>query len=177
LLEAAVKNRKLVAEKAEPSAEVASLRARVGAMDMADAAPATPVDLDELRDCPRRLNSALGTTRGPDRNRNYGRGGNSRSGAYRPAACAGAGRLRSQKLSQKRGSTRNRLNFNARVAAPIARSLHPASRRYSATMRAFFRVVGGADEQYIFWRRPGERWPGRNAVSQPSGHSPVHAFR
>ena len=50
LLEAAVKNRKLVAEKAEPSAEVASLRARVGAMDMADAAPTTPVDLDELRD-------------------------------------------------------------------------------------------------------------------------------
>jgi hypothetical protein len=40
----------VVAEKAEPSAEVASLRARVGAMDMADAAPATPVDLDELRD-------------------------------------------------------------------------------------------------------------------------------
>jgi hypothetical protein len=40
----------VVAEKAEPSAEVASLRARVGAMDMADAAPTTPVDLDELRD-------------------------------------------------------------------------------------------------------------------------------
>jgi hypothetical protein len=39
-----------VAEKAEPSAELASLRARVGAMDMADAAPTTPVDLDELRD-------------------------------------------------------------------------------------------------------------------------------
>jgi hypothetical protein len=38
-------------------------------------------------------------------------------------------------------------------------------------------AVGGADEQYIFWRRPGERWPGRNAVSQPSGHSRVHAFR
>jgi hypothetical protein len=37
--------------------------------------------------------------------------------------------------------------------------------------------VGGADEQYILWRRPVERWPGRNAVSQPSGHSPVHAFR
>jgi hypothetical protein len=39
-----------VAEKAEPGAEVASLRARVDAMDMADAAPTTPVDLDELRD-------------------------------------------------------------------------------------------------------------------------------
>ena len=39
------------------------------------------------------------------------------------------------------------------------------------------RGVGGADEQYILWRRPVERWPGRNAVSQPSGHSPVHAFR
>jgi hypothetical protein len=37
-----------VAEKAEPSAEVASLRARVDAMEMADAAPTTPVDLDEL---------------------------------------------------------------------------------------------------------------------------------
>jgi hypothetical protein len=41
-----------VAEKAEPSAEAADPRARVGAMDMADAAPATPGDstLDELRD-------------------------------------------------------------------------------------------------------------------------------
>ena len=39
LLEAAVKNRKLVAEKAEPSAEVASLRARVGAMDMVRIVP------------------------------------------------------------------------------------------------------------------------------------------
>ena len=37
--------------------------------------------------------------------------------------------------------------------------------------------VGGGDKQYILWRRPGERWPGRDAVSQPSGHSPVHAFR
>jgi hypothetical protein len=45
-----------VAEKAEPSAEVASLRARVDAMDMADAAPTTPVDLDELRDA---LSTAL----------------------------------------------------------------------------------------------------------------------
>ena len=43
LSEAAVKNQKLVAEKAE-------LRARVGAMDMVNAAPTTPVDLDELRD-------------------------------------------------------------------------------------------------------------------------------
>jgi hypothetical protein len=41
----------VVTEKAEPSAEVASLRARV------DAAPATPVDLDELRDA---LSKALG---------------------------------------------------------------------------------------------------------------------
>jgi hypothetical protein len=32
-----------VAEKAEPSAEVASLRAQVGAMDMVNAAPTTPV--------------------------------------------------------------------------------------------------------------------------------------
>jgi hypothetical protein len=40
----------VVAEKAEPSAEVASLPARMDAMDMADAAPTTPVDLDELRD-------------------------------------------------------------------------------------------------------------------------------
>jgi hypothetical protein len=38
-------------------------------------------------------------------------------------------------------------------------------------------TVAGSDEQYILWRRPGERWPGRNAISQPSGHSPVHAFR
>jgi hypothetical protein len=28
------------------------------------------------------------------------------------------------------------------------------------------RRVGGGDEQYILWRRPGERWPGRNAVSR-----------
>jgi hypothetical protein len=42
LSEAAVKNQKLVAEKAE-------LRARVGAMDMVNAAPTTPT-LDELRD-------------------------------------------------------------------------------------------------------------------------------
>ena len=51
--------------------------------------------------------------------------------------------------------------------APAATGIRPSAGR----------TVGGADEQYIFWRRPGERWPGRNAVSQPSGHSPVHAFR
>jgi hypothetical protein len=28
------------------------------------------------------------------------------------------------------------------VAAPIARSLHPASRRYSPTIRALLRVIG-----------------------------------
>jgi hypothetical protein len=28
------------------------------------------------------------------------------------------------------------------VAAPIARSLHPASRKYSATIRALLRVIG-----------------------------------
>ena len=46
LLEAAVKNRKLVAEKAEPSAEVASLRARVGAMDMVRIVPLLALTLD-----------------------------------------------------------------------------------------------------------------------------------
>jgi hypothetical protein len=49
---AAVKNQKLVAEKAEQSAEAAALRAPVDATDMVDAAP-TPFDegsmLDELR--------------------------------------------------------------------------------------------------------------------------------
>jgi hypothetical protein len=49
LSEAAVKNQKLIAEKAELSAEAADLRARVGAMDMVNAAPTTPT-LDELRD-------------------------------------------------------------------------------------------------------------------------------
>ena len=51
LSEAAVKNQKLVAEKAELSAEAADLRARVGAVDMVNAAPTTPGDLtlDELR--------------------------------------------------------------------------------------------------------------------------------
>jgi hypothetical protein len=49
LSEAAVKNQKLVAEKAELSAEAADLRARVGAMDMVNAAPTTPT-LDELWD-------------------------------------------------------------------------------------------------------------------------------
>ena len=51
LSEAAVKNQKLVAEKAELSAEAADLRARVDAMDMVNAAPTTPGDLtlDELR--------------------------------------------------------------------------------------------------------------------------------
>jgi hypothetical protein len=52
LSEAAVKNQKRVAEKAELSAEAAALRARVDAMDMVNAAP-TPFDegstLDELR--------------------------------------------------------------------------------------------------------------------------------
>jgi hypothetical protein len=52
LSEAAVKNQKLVAEKAKLSAEAADLRARVGATDMVNAAP-TPFDegstLDELR--------------------------------------------------------------------------------------------------------------------------------
>jgi hypothetical protein len=48
LSEAAVKNQKLVAEKAELSAEAADLRARVGAMDMVNASPTTPT-LDELR--------------------------------------------------------------------------------------------------------------------------------
>jgi len=42
LSEAAVKNQKLVAEKAD-------LRARVGVMDMVNPAPTTPT-LDELRD-------------------------------------------------------------------------------------------------------------------------------
>jgi hypothetical protein len=51
LSEAAAKNQKLVAEKAELSAEAADLRARVGAMDMVNAAPTTPT-LDELRDAP-----------------------------------------------------------------------------------------------------------------------------
>jgi uncharacterized protein YjbI with pentapeptide repeats len=46
-----------------------------------------------------------------------------------------------------------------------------------AFLRGVGLPVGGGDKQYILWRRPGERWPGRNAVSQPSGHSPVHAFR
>ena len=41
-----VKNRKLVAEKAEPSAEVASLRARVGAMDMVRIVPLLALTLD-----------------------------------------------------------------------------------------------------------------------------------
>jgi hypothetical protein len=49
LSKAAVKNQNLVAEKAELSAEAADLRARVGAMDMVNAAPTTPT-LDELRD-------------------------------------------------------------------------------------------------------------------------------
>ena len=51
LSEAAVKNQKLVAEKAKLSAEAADLRARVGATDMVNAAPTTPGDLalDELR--------------------------------------------------------------------------------------------------------------------------------
>ena len=53
----------VVAEKAEPSAEVASLRARVGAMDMADAAPTTPADLDELRDA---LSKVLELSAGDD---------------------------------------------------------------------------------------------------------------
>jgi hypothetical protein len=47
----------VVTEKAEPNAEVASLRARV------DAAPATPVDLDELRDA---LSKALELSAGDD---------------------------------------------------------------------------------------------------------------
>jgi hypothetical protein len=51
LSEAAVKNQKLVAEKAELSAEAADLRARVGAMDTVNTAPTTPT-LDELRDEP-----------------------------------------------------------------------------------------------------------------------------
>ena len=46
LSEAAVKNQKLVAEKAELSAEAAALRARVGAMDMVNAAPTTLDDVD-----------------------------------------------------------------------------------------------------------------------------------
>jgi DNA-binding transcriptional regulator YdaS (Cro superfamily) len=51
LSQGAVKNQKLVAEKAELSTEAADLRARVGVMDMVNAAPATPGDLtpDELR--------------------------------------------------------------------------------------------------------------------------------
>ena len=51
LSEAAVKNQKLVAEKAKLSAEAADLRARVGATDMVNAAPTTldDVTLDELR--------------------------------------------------------------------------------------------------------------------------------
>ena len=51
LSEAAVKNQKLVAEKAELSAEAAALRARMGVMDMVNAAPTTLDDamLDELR--------------------------------------------------------------------------------------------------------------------------------
>jgi hypothetical protein len=44
-----------------------------------------------------------------------------------------------------------------------------------AAFSAFF--VSGGDDQYIFWRRPSERRPGRNGMSRPSGHSPVHAFR
>jgi hypothetical protein len=59
LSEAAVKNRKLVAEKAELSGEAAELSARVGAMDI----PATPVDLDELRDA---LSKALELSAGGD---------------------------------------------------------------------------------------------------------------
>jgi hypothetical protein len=59
LSEAAVKNQELVAEKAEPSAEAAELSARVGAMDI----PATPVDLDELRDA---LSKALELSAGGD---------------------------------------------------------------------------------------------------------------
>jgi hypothetical protein len=45
------RNQKLVAEKAELSVEVASPRARVGVMDMVNAAPTTldDVTLDELR--------------------------------------------------------------------------------------------------------------------------------
>ena len=38
-------------------------------------------------------------------------------------------------------------------------------------------VEGRGKPEEFLWRRPVERWPGRNAVSQPSGHSPVHAFR
>jgi hypothetical protein len=51
LSEAAAKYRKLVAEKAELSAEAADLRARTDAVDMVNAAPTTPDDvtLDELR--------------------------------------------------------------------------------------------------------------------------------
>ena len=56
-------------------------------------------------------------------------------------------------------------------AVRVAVLLNPANPAGGAAF------VGGADEQYILWRRPVERWPGRNAVSQPSGHSPVHAFR
>jgi hypothetical protein len=52
LSEAAVKNQKLVAEAAE-------LNARVGVMDI----PATPVDLDELRDA---LSKALELSAGGD---------------------------------------------------------------------------------------------------------------
>jgi hypothetical protein len=44
LSEAAVKNQKLVAEKAELSAEAADVRSRVDAMDMVNAAPTTPGD-------------------------------------------------------------------------------------------------------------------------------------
>ena len=54
-----MKNQELVAEKAEPSAEAAELSARVGAMDI----PATPVDLDELRDA---LSKALELSAGGD---------------------------------------------------------------------------------------------------------------
>ena len=51
LSEAAAKNRKPVAEKAELSAEAADLHASVGSADMVNAAPTTAGDLalDELR--------------------------------------------------------------------------------------------------------------------------------
>jgi hypothetical protein len=51
LSEAAVKNQKLVAEKAKLSAEAADLRASAGVTDMVNAAPTTldDVTLDELR--------------------------------------------------------------------------------------------------------------------------------